>query len=123
MSKKTDKENLPNLFVGQVLYYQIKRDNNEIPIAEAKVVKVGRDYFYAEIGHRQVQFYKANMLSTNARIKLYTSKQYIIDEIDFDYISSRIRRHFSWDGAYSKNTPDQLRQVAKILGIEYPEIV
>jgi hypothetical protein len=123
MSKKTDKEKLPNLFVGQVLYYPIGQTDDETYIAETQVVKVCRDYFYAEIGGRKVRCSKIHMWCYDTDIKLYTSKQDIIGIINFDCISSRIQQHFDLDGAYTKNTLDQLRQVAKILGIEYPEII
>lgn len=94
----------------------IKSDNPEDYIEEVIVTSVGSKFITVERGYNTIKFdMEGNQVTQYCRdYRLYVSKQDIIDEIELDKLSSKIRRKFEGYGRCDF-TLDQLRRIDAII--------
>jgi len=111
-----------SVFVGQVLYREKSNRNAPSEIVEVTVGKVGKKYFYITgleerypIDKKTLKYSNKNYIQNN--FQLYIDKQEIFDRIEKSKLLNALQKHFNWSGDGSRNTIEQLRQVANILGL------
>lgn len=113
---------LPAVFVGQVLYREKSNRNAPSEIVEVTVGKVGKKYFYLTGLGERYPIDKETLKYTDKKysqsnFQLYRDKQEILDRREKSKLLDVLQKHFNWSGNGSRNTLEQLRQVANILGL------
>lgn len=110
------------LEVGTKLYRYKSSRYTEPEIIEYTVSKIGKKYFeLKEINGSR--FFIENLrydagAYSNSSWQLYKTAQEILDEKEFDKLYSSLCRHFSHYTNRSRNTLEQLRQIAEVLGLK-----
>ena len=102
--------------VGQTVYLKGNSRRNEKGIREEVISKVGRKYIYVGSGYSEIKFHIGSLRQVTEYSPswyLYLSKQDIINEEEFNKLSSEIRELF----VYCKInlTLDQLRRIKDII--------
>ena len=113
---------LPAVFVGQVLYREKSNRNAPSEIVEVTVGKVGKKYFYLTGWEERYTIDKETLKYTDKNynqrnFQLYKDKQEILDRREKSKLFDVLQKHFNWSGNGSRNTLEQLREVANILGL------
>ena len=113
---------LPAVFVGQVLYREKSNRNAPSEIVEVTVGKVGKKYFYLTGWEERYPIDKETLKYTDKNynqrnFQLYKDKQEILDRREKSKLFDVLQKHFNWSGNGSRNTLEQLREVANILGL------
>jgi hypothetical protein len=117
-----EKENKP-IEVGQILYREVFKRNQPTEIEDVTVERIGKKYFYLEGNWSEKYPFDKETLQysdkvySQSNIQLYRTKQEILDRREFYELQIILRKHFDWSVNSNKNTLDQLRQVAEILGL------
>jgi len=119
---QTIQTELPPIKVGDVLY------RNQGEIIEVTVCRIGRTYLYlVEHGKIDVEhpIDKISLRHTNKTwpqrsFQLYRTKQEIADKRELFQLREAFRKHFEWNRR-DRNTLDQLREAARVLGIDVGE--
>ena len=127
MTTSTDS---PPIVVGQTLYREIRQRGKPSEIREAKVLRVGRKYFYIDdyygrpddehpIDRITLKHTNKNWIESN--FQLHRDLQSIADKGEKAYLLERFQQYFAWNGPAKENTLEQLRAVAKAAGIDVKE--
>jgi hypothetical protein len=108
--------------IGDVLY-RVKSNRNEPhEIVEVTVGKVGKKYFYLTGWEGRYPINIETLKYTNeqysqSNFQLYRDKQEILDIREKERLTDLLYKHFNWSGNKHKNTIEQLRKAAEILGV------
>ena len=104
------------LHVGQTLYYKSTPRMGHAEVREATIVSIGKKYFYIDERKRdKIEISSMQMITYNGMgVKLYTSKQDILDGIERTKLFDAISKQFQWVNS-NKFTLEQLRQIDQIL--------
>ena len=113
---------LPAVFVGQVLYREKSNRNEPLEIVEVTVGKVGKKYFYLTGWEERYPIDKESLKYTDknysqSNFQLHRDKKDILDRREKSKLLDVLQKHFNWSCHGSRNTLEQLRQVANILGL------
>jgi hypothetical protein len=113
---------LPAVFVGQVLYREHSHRNTPTEIEEVVVSKIGKKYFYLTGWEERYPINKESLkyddkIYSQNSFQLYRDKQEILDRKEKSKWLDALQKHFNWSGNGSRNTLEQLREAAKVLGL------
>ena len=111
-----------SVFVGQTLYRETYNRDAPGEIKEFVVSKIGKKYFYLigwenryPINKESLRYEDKNY--TQRSFQLYRNKQEILDRRERADLLNRLKKHFDWSGNSNKNTLEQLRIAADVLGL------
>lgn len=113
---------VPAVIVGQVLYRERFNRNSPTEIQEVTVSKIGKKYFYLKEWddrypvNKETLKYEDKVYSQN-NFQLYRDKQEILDRREKSKLIDALQKHFNWSGNGSRNSLEQLRKAAEILGL------
>lgn len=110
--------------VGQKLYRERFNRNSPTDIQEVTISRIAKKYIYLEGWDERYPVNKETLkyehkVYSQHNFQLYRDKQEILDRRERSKLLDLLQKHFNhWSGGCSKNSLDQLRQVAEILGLK-----
>jgi len=128
---QTIQTELPPIKVGDVLYREVKthRSNPEPIIEPVRVAKIGRKYLYLWFQSMNIinKHHPVDLTTLrysdecgNYSFQLHRTRQEIDDKNETQELWEAFRKQFYWSSR-NRFTLDQLREAARVLGIDVGE--
>lgn len=107
---------------GMIIFKDETRKDGVIRVKELEVENVARKYLHIKGEKTKVEIETMrheDEVYSQSSFQTYLTKQEIYDHHEFEAIRTSLRKMFDWGGGAVHCTIEQLREVAKILGIVY----